>query len=94
MFDCFFSEDLAYFDSIQDTILKVELVKPKIELVEPDVHFILVVFTATEICLLAVCFTNSEMKPIPRGAQIDYSKSQMVIPSEILFAVSFGRCLQ
>ena len=55
--DC---SDLAYFDGLSDTILSVALLKPKKDIFQPHIKYILCLTTPVEIILLGVSFAKVE----------------------------------
>ncbi|XP_012260855.2 nuclear pore complex protein Nup155 [Athalia rosae] len=63
--------DVAYFDGLNETIISVGLVKPKPEIFQPYVKYLLILTTTVEISVLGVTFTDpsdgtpEEMQLVP-----------------------------
>ena len=52
--------DLAYFDGLSDTILSVALLRPKRDIFQAHIKYLLCLTTAVEIILLGVGFGGGE----------------------------------
>ena len=52
--------DLAYFDGLSDTILSVALLRPKKDIFQAHIKYLLCLTTAVEIILLGVGFGGGE----------------------------------
>uniref|UniRef100_A0A914QMI6 Nucleoporin Nup133/Nup155-like N-terminal domain-containing protein n=1 Tax=Panagrolaimus davidi TaxID=227884 RepID=A0A914QMI6_9BILA len=84
------NSDLAYFDSVKDTITHVQLVHPKRQYTDSKIHFIVVVVTSAEILLFGLGFNDHERIPIMREASssIDYQNCEMLIFAEPLYRIA------
>ncbi|KAH7673041.1 Nucleoporin, partial [Aphelenchoides avenae] len=81
------NQDVAFFDGIKNTILRMDLVKPKPGFFPPAVHFILVVATTLDVILLGASFTDAENRPITAGTNADYRTGAMYLLTNPLFQV-------
>uniref|UniRef100_A0A7E4UUJ1 Nucleoporin_N domain-containing protein n=1 Tax=Panagrellus redivivus TaxID=6233 RepID=A0A7E4UUJ1_PANRE len=80
------NDDVVYFDGITETIIKVELVRPKGAIVDPSIHFIVVVVTSAEVLLLGMTFRGDDnMFTVPRNFDVDYVNTDIMIVNEPLF---------
>ncbi|KAM9841021.1 nuclear pore complex protein Nup155 [Aulostomus maculatus] len=52
--------DVAYFDGLIETILAVGLVKPKQGILQPHIHYLLVLATPVDVVILGLSFPNSQ----------------------------------
>ncbi|GFS70486.1 nuclear pore complex protein Nup155 [Nephila pilipes] len=57
--------DLAYFDGLNETILCVGLVKPKPDIFQSFIHYLLCLTTPVEIVILGVNFTSQDTNSSP-----------------------------
>lgn len=55
-----FRSDVAYFDGLNETIISVGLVKPKPNIFQSYVKYLLVLTTTVEITVLGVTLTENE----------------------------------
>lgn len=55
----FNSSDVAYFDGVNEIIITVGLVKPKVGVFQDFVHYLLVLATPSNIVVLGVTFSQS-----------------------------------
>uniref|UniRef100_A0A0N5AEC5 Nucleoporin_N domain-containing protein n=1 Tax=Syphacia muris TaxID=451379 RepID=A0A0N5AEC5_9BILA len=79
--------DLAYFDSIPNTVTKVTIAKPKPGVFQEHIHYLLVVATSKEVLLLAASFTNSNNVTIPNNGLLDVRHAEMYLLPEALFKI-------
>jgi nuclear pore complex protein Nup155 len=54
-----YRSDLAYFDGLNEIILSVGLVLPKVGVFKDHIHYLLVLTTPTEIIILGVSFVGN-----------------------------------
>uniref|UniRef100_A0A672HEV3 Nucleoporin 155 n=1 Tax=Salarias fasciatus TaxID=181472 RepID=A0A672HEV3_SALFA len=52
--------DVAYFDGLIETILAVGLVKPKPGILQPHIHYLLVLATSVDVVILGLSFPRSQ----------------------------------
>ncbi|TNN81209.1 Nuclear pore complex protein Nup155 [Liparis tanakae] len=52
--------DVAYFDGLIETILAVGLVKPKQGILQPHIHYLLVLATSVDVVILGLSFPKSQ----------------------------------
>uniref|UniRef100_A0A8C5EGR8 Nuclear pore complex protein Nup155 n=1 Tax=Gouania willdenowi TaxID=441366 RepID=A0A8C5EGR8_GOUWI len=52
--------DVAYFDGLIETILSVGLVKPKQGILQPHIHYLLVLATSVDVIILGLSFPKSQ----------------------------------
>ncbi|XP_036451046.1 nuclear pore complex protein Nup155 [Colossoma macropomum] len=52
--------DVAYFDGLSETILSVGLVKPKVGIFQPHIHFLLVLATPVDVVILGLSFPKAQ----------------------------------
>ncbi|KAJ0057198.1 hypothetical protein NL108_002123, partial [Boleophthalmus pectinirostris] len=52
--------DVAYFDGLIETILAVGLVKPKPGILQPHIHYLLVLATSVDVVILGLSFPKSQ----------------------------------
>ncbi|XP_068608928.1 nuclear pore complex protein Nup155 [Brachionichthys hirsutus] len=52
--------DVAYFDGLIETILAVGLVKPKQGILQPNIHYLLVLATSVDVVILGLSFPRSQ----------------------------------
>uniref|UniRef100_A0A3Q3WJ45 Uncharacterized protein n=1 Tax=Mola mola TaxID=94237 RepID=A0A3Q3WJ45_MOLML len=52
--------DVAYFDGLIETILAVGLVKPKQGILQPHIHYLLVLATSVDVVILGLSFVKSQ----------------------------------
>uniref|UniRef100_A0AAQ4NN15 Nuclear pore complex protein Nup155 n=1 Tax=Gasterosteus aculeatus aculeatus TaxID=481459 RepID=A0AAQ4NN15_GASAC len=52
--------DVAYFDGLIETILAVGLVKPKQGILQPHIHYLLVLATSVDVVILGLSFPQSQ----------------------------------
>lgn len=55
-----FRSDVAYFDGLNETIISVGLVKPKPNIFQSYVKYLLILTTTVEITVLGVTLTDNE----------------------------------
>lgn len=73
--------DVAYFDGLIETILAVGLVKPKPGILQPHIHYLLVLATSVDVVILGLSF------PKTQGGLNDSMSGGMQLLPEPLFSI-------
>ncbi|XP_042202549.1 nuclear pore complex protein Nup155, partial [Callorhinchus milii] len=76
--------DLAYFDGLSETILAVGLVRPKPDIFQPHIRFLLVLTTPVDIVILGVSFPPS---PTGVGTLNDSHSGGMQLLPDPLYSI-------
>ncbi|XP_037120775.1 nuclear pore complex protein Nup155 [Syngnathus acus] len=74
--------DVAYFDGLIETILAVGLVKPKQGILQPHIHYLLVLATSVDVVILGVSFPR-----VTHGGLNDSMSGGMQILPDHLFSI-------
>ncbi|KAI1698795.1 nuclear pore complex protein [Ditylenchus destructor] len=78
------NRDLAFYDGISNTILMVDLARPKAAFRKPDIHYFLIVVTTVDILLLSISFRDESHKLLD-SAFTDFKNADAYLLAEPLF---------